>query len=705
MPQSLTGRPLPFALAVPLAAAAALAVSVAAAAALAFLAGPASAGDAAPQRFIVSVDPTDGATRPQAAAVSAVAATVADADAAVVSAFTVGDEGFVVVEDTADAGGEVATALSAAGYDVAEDVRYTVAQTPTDPLWDAAWGRTLGSPRLWSASTGEGTVVAVLDTGVNLTMELTGRRLPGQAFTDDGNPTWADLSPTFHGTKSAEAAASAANNAIGSAGGCWDCEVLPVRVLSQQAGWGSDIAQGMVWAVDNGADVLTMSFSAPAPDPATEAAAAYVADAGVAMFAAAGNYANDKPRWPADYDEVVGVAGLHTPAPDAPRLHDLSSWGSAQIAAPFCTNLNRGYYCGTSAATPIVAGHAASLIGAGFAAADVADALVATAAPVADMPFGHMDAASALTALRTTPDPQPLCDDAPQLSVVQGTDRFATAALIADLRVAAHGTPSTVVVAAGDPFVDAIAAGPAVGDDAVVLLTRTDRLPEATRTQLRLLNPEQIMVAGGTAVVSPAVEAALADYADDVVRVAGPDRSTTSAALAAYGPTDLLRVADGRNMPRALTAAGWAGALGEGLLLDAGGTARPDAVSSFIEEHRPRQVVVQETGDQGDRRLHDLLAPLSERNVLPNLTAADPAATGKFASGGALLLTVRDSVVDAVPAAALSAVSGHPVFVPEQDWHSGGLGEAQAVIAALNPDEVWLLGQSGNLDPAPLLCE
>lgn len=61
----------------------------------------------------------------------------------------------------------------------------------------------------------------------------------------------------------------------------------------------ADIAEGIVWAVEQGADVLNLSFGGPLPDPLTEAAVAYALTQGVAVVASAGNSAVSSPFYPA----------------------------------------------------------------------------------------------------------------------------------------------------------------------------------------------------------------------------------------------------------------------------------------------------------------------------------------------------------------------------------------------------------------------
>lgn len=146
-----------------------------------------------------------------------------------------------------------------------------------------------------------------------------------------------------------------------------------------------------------------------------------------------------------------------------------------------------------------------------------------------------------------------------------GPDRFATAAAVA--AAGTTGTAEEVLVASGEGYADALAAGAAGAvSGAPLLLTARDALPTETREALVGLAPARITVVGGTASVSAAVEAELGTLAPGaVVRLAGSDRYATAAAVAlsAQRPTPRVLLASGVNFPDALAGA----ALGEPLLL------------------------------------------------------------------------------------------------------------------------------------------
>jgi carboxypeptidase T len=158
-----------------------------------------------------------------------------------------------------------------------------------------------------------------------------------------------------------------------------------------------------------------------------------------------------------------------------------------------------------------------------------------------------------------------------------GVDRYETAAAITAATFPT-GPTSTVFVAFGGGFPDALAAGAAAaGMGAPVLLSRHDALPPATAAELTRLAPERIVVVGGPSVVSTAVEQALASFAPTVERLAGPDRFATAAAVAArYFPAaETVVTATGLDYPDALAAVPLAASLDAPVLL-----VRPTSVPS-----------------------------------------------------------------------------------------------------------------------------
>jgi thermitase len=93
-----------------------------------------------------------------------------------------------------------------------------------------------------------------------------------------------------HGTAAAGVIAARTHNREGQAGICWNCSIMPVKVLdSNGSGTTSAVASGIVWAADHGARVISMSLGGAGTTQALTNAVAYAAGKGVLLLAAAGN--------------------------------------------------------------------------------------------------------------------------------------------------------------------------------------------------------------------------------------------------------------------------------------------------------------------------------------------------------------------------------------------------------------------------------
>ena len=208
---------------------------------------------------------------------------------------------------------------------------------------EAAWETTRGSADV---------VIAVLDTGVTPGSEFGDRLLPGASMI--GADPHVD---TFgHGTAVAKAAA-AAHDGIDAAGVCPRCLVLPVQVADAtgSVGW-SAAAEGIVWAVDHGADIINLSFGGPSTPSVVREAVAYAVANDVIVVASAGNFGDDAPFYPAALDGVIAV-GAHD---DSFGRYQWSSFGDwVDVAAPGCLHDVHGtgtLGCGTSFSAPWISG-------------------------------------------------------------------------------------------------------------------------------------------------------------------------------------------------------------------------------------------------------------------------------------------------------------------------------------------------------------
>ena len=222
----------------------------------------------------------------------------------------------------------------------------------------------------WDVTTGSSAVtVAVVDSGVNAAHpDLAGRVLPGYDFANDDADAGDDV---FHGTQVAGIVAAAGDNGEGTAGLCWSCNILPVKVLNDN-GAGSDewVAKGIRWAVDHGAQIINLSLGGPNESRIIREAVVYATQKNVLVVAAAGNEADEGNPidYPAAYDEVIAVGATdhndqHAYFSQVHSYVDLAAPGWNVATTGVEGNLSAyGAATGTSFSAPYVAGLAALLL-------------------------------------------------------------------------------------------------------------------------------------------------------------------------------------------------------------------------------------------------------------------------------------------------------------------------------------------------------
>jgi len=235
---------------------------------------------------------------------------------------------------------------------------------PNDALYsDYQWNLTsIGTEKGWNLSRGgEDVVVAVLDTGVQQDHpDLRDQLTTGYNVIDGSSVAEDDVG---HGTHVAGIIGAAVNNNEGVAGISWYNRIMPVKVLdSSGAGTTYSVAEGIIWAADNGAKVINMSLGNYASAEFLHDAIRYAYDRDVVLIAASGNDNTSRPGFPAAYPEVFAVAATDAHGARA----SFSNYGDyIDVAAPgdgIASTYPGSQYAalsGTSMASPHVAGLAA----------------------------------------------------------------------------------------------------------------------------------------------------------------------------------------------------------------------------------------------------------------------------------------------------------------------------------------------------------
>jgi serine protease len=191
----------------------------------------------------------------------------------------------------------------------ARPVYIPVALTPNDPYFSYQWHlEAIQASAAWDSATGQGVIVAIVDTGVDFgAPDLANtNHLPGHDFVNnDEDPT----DDQGHGTHVAGTIAQSTNNGVGVAGVAFNATLLPVKVLGSNGQGSYDhIIQGIIYAVDQGAQVINLSLAGRNGSQALQDAVKYAHSRGVIVVAAAGN-SGGLVEFPAAYDDYVIAVG------------------------------------------------------------------------------------------------------------------------------------------------------------------------------------------------------------------------------------------------------------------------------------------------------------------------------------------------------------------------------------------------------------
>ncbi|MFP7300575.1 S8 family peptidase [Neobacillus niacini] len=284
---------------------------------------------------------------------------------------------------------------------------------PNDPNFNVQYGLPkIMAPEAWCISERSRTDVdiAILDSGVDSTHpDLAGKVTVSMNFTDSPDP---DL--FGHGTHVAGIAGADTNNGLFGAGISFNsCDLWNLKVLGDDGtGLFSWIANGILFAANNGADIINMSFGSTTDSNLVSDAVTFAFNQGLVLVASAGNDNSSDPNFPAAYPVVISVAatdvndqkasfsnfgdGVDVAAPGDNIFSTLPTFPNSQGA------LNFGSLSGTSQASPLVGG-LAGLIKATFPSLTNVQIRQAIESTTDDVPgsgvlyqFGRINALSAL---------------------------------------------------------------------------------------------------------------------------------------------------------------------------------------------------------------------------------------------------------------------------------------------------------------------
>lgn len=336
---------------------------------------------------------------------------------------------------------------------VSPNWRHQLFVLPNDSYLSSQWyidspgGGDISLPEAWDVEQGDaGTVIAIVDTGVDWShpdLNANCWQNPGEiadnGLDDDGNGYVDDvhgwdcgnsdgdprpdpyfelgIDVGFHGTHCAGIASATTNNGTGVAGAGWNCRIMGLKLTGAGGSFTTAaVTAAFLYAIDEGADVISMSFGGTYQDFGfMQSLVDDATVAGIVCVAACGNNNTSEVMYPAGLDNVLSVAATN----ESNQRASFSTYGAwVDVAAPgehiwstICQNyefdfmtallfmLSYGwdginpymYSDGTSMACPLVAGVCALVRSAApsFTAEEVAQRIIDTGDIVAyDQPIG-----------------------------------------------------------------------------------------------------------------------------------------------------------------------------------------------------------------------------------------------------------------------------------------------------------------------------
>lgn len=312
-----------------------------------------------------------------------------------------------------------------------------------------------------------------------------------------------------------------------------------------------------------------------------------------------------------------------------------------------------------------------------------------------------------LTQSRTSAPTAPVVDlGEADSSRLDGPDRYATAVEISQ---AAYGPGVPVVyLATGTGFPDALSAASAAASlHGPLLVTLPTSIPTVIKDELVRLDPQRVVIVGGTGVVSEAVQSAVEELlpSADVERQFGADRYATSRNIAINaftpGETPTAFIATGRNFPDALAASAAAGSKGAPVILVNGmATALDTATRDLLATLDVDRVVIAGGTSVVSSQIENALRALLGTTNVTRLSGADRYLTavaindGSFDSASRVYFATGRDFPDALAGAAVAGAQGAPLYtVP-------GTCVPRAVLdsmASLGATEFVMLGGRGVL--------
>lgn len=460
------------------------------------------------------------------------------------------------------------------------EVFYQLFEFPNDPLYEQQQGyfQNINLPEVWDSYTSsDKPVVAVLDSGVDQEHEdLSEAVIKPYNVMEKSNKV---IDNVGHGTHVAGIAGAITDNNTGGSSVGKNVNIIPVKVGDSTGISSVNIAKGINYAAENGADVINLSLGGDNPSLAVENAVKEAIEKDIIVVAAAGNDSSTAKQYPAALKNVISVGAVEESTKTLASFSNYGEW--VDVTAPgdsilsSCTKGDRWPFSsctssypyveanGTSMAAPVVSSYAALLkshnpfLTNGQIRYLIEEPSISNSA----VKFGTIDTSSSLSKYQTESrlSGKTSVDTSIEISMKGWPGGAPTTEIKSEGVTSISG--KTAILANNSNFADGLTANTLAGQvDAPILLTFPNRISEETIAELERLQVNNVIIAGGTAAVSREVETILAENDFNPIRLSGPTRYSTAAELNSYSAekNGEVIVVSGEKFPDALAVSSYA---------------------------------------------------------------------------------------------------------------------------------------------------
>lgn len=277
-----------------------------------------------------------------------------------------------------------------------------------------------------------------------------------------------------------------------------------------------------------------------------------------------------------------------------------------------------------------------------------------------------------------------------------GADRYRTAVEVSEATFPSGA--EKVFIATGENYPDSLAGVPAAAHlNAPILLSNTSLLNTYTKSELTRLDPDEIVILGGTAAISSSVEAELRAFAPTVTRLAGPTRFETAVAITSstFSPNiPVLYIVDGLDFPEAVIS-GPAAADSSGAVLLTRPDSIPSAVKSEIARLNPASIILV-NGGSISQAVRDELGSYAPVTVIAGSdrysSAAALSVSTTSSPASVVYIAVGDNYPDALTGGVIASLDPGPILLVETYSIPSAIA---AELSRLRPERIVVFGGNG----------